>query len=87
MRKLLIGLSGAAAIAIATASAASAQGRHHGGHYGGGHHWGGGHFGGGPSIGFSFGSGYGAYGYDCPLVRVRHVTPRGRVFYRYVRDC
>jgi hypothetical protein len=86
MRKLLIGLSAAAAVATAIASPAAAQGRHHGGHYGG-HHWSGGHFRGGPAIGFSFGSGYGAYGYDCPLVRIRHVTPRGRVVYRYVSDC
>jgi hypothetical protein len=100
MRKMLIGLGAAAAVAVALASPASAQGRH-GGHMGGhmrghmgsfGGHGGFGHFGGwgGPRIGLSFGPGYygyGAYGYDCPVIRVRHVTPRGRVFYRYVRDC
>jgi opacity protein-like surface antigen len=86
MRKLFIGLSAAVAVAMSLASPASAQGRYHGGHHGGGH-WGGGQFRGGPSIGFSFDSGYGAYGYECPLVRVRHVTPRGQVIYRYVRNC
>src|SRR5690348_2560025 len=87
MKTMLMGIAALAGVAIATPALA----QHHGGHFGG--HWGGhGHWRGGPSIGFSFGGpGYGyydaPYAYACESVRVRHVTPSGRVVYRWVRQC
>ena len=76
MRKTLIGMAALASVAVATPAAAQ-----HWGHHGGHRHWG------GPAFGFSIGvpGPYGAYA--CETVRVRHVTPSGRVIYRYVERC
>jgi hypothetical protein len=83
MKTMLIGIAALAGVAVATPALA----QHHGGHWGGGHGWRG-----GPSIGFSFGGpSYGyydaPYAYACDSVRVRTVTPSGRVVYRWVQRC
>jgi hypothetical protein len=74
MRKTLIGLAALAGVAVATPASAQHWGHRHG-------HW---H--GGPNFGFSIGV-PAPYAYACETVRVRHVTPSGRVVYRYVERC
>ena len=81
MRKTLIGLAALAGVAIATPAAAQHWGHHHG------------HWRGGPAFGFSIGVpgpyayAPGPYAYGCETVRVRHITPSGRVIYRYEERC
>ncbi len=76
MRKTFIGLAALAGVALATPAAAQHWG-HHGGHWRGG-----------PHVGFSIGVPGPYYGaYACETVRVRHVTPSGRVIWRYVERC
>jgi hypothetical protein len=88
IRKVLLALGTAAALAISvpTVAGAAPHGHFGGGHFGGGH-FGGGHFGGGGlSFGFgigapySYGYGYG-YGYGCSELR-RVWTPYGLRWHR-----
>ncbi len=82
MRKLLIVFAAVSALAAVTpASARPFIGFHHGFHHGwGGRGWG------GPAVGFTVGAPtYYAYA-SCPLVRVVHYGPYGRVV-RWVRRC
>jgi hypothetical protein len=74
MRKTLIGLAALIGVAIATPATAQHWGHRHG------------HWSGGPSVGFSIGV-PGPYAYGCETVRVRHITPSGRVIYRYEERC
>jgi hypothetical protein len=88
MKTMLIGMAALAGIAVATPAMAQHHrgGNHWSGHHGSGHHWRGNHWRGGPGFGFSVGV-PAPYAYACETVRVRHVTPSGRVIYRWVRDC
>jgi hypothetical protein len=80
MRKTLIGLAALASAAVATPAAAQHWGHH-------------GHWRGGPGFGFSIGVpgpyayAPGPYAYGCETVRVRHITPSGRVIYRFEERC
>jgi hypothetical protein len=76
MRNVFVALAALACLAVSTPASAQHWGHHR--HHG---------FWGGPHFGLSIGVPVAPYAYACDTLRVRHVTPRGHVVYRYIRRC